>query len=137
MAPALCEMGRYADSVADWRHAIESAEGKRKMALQIEQTVAAGDLPKALADADTAAADAGDSGFILYAAAMAHAVAAERSETDPDRLRTHVSRAADLLKNAQSVGHFQERDLVESLNHDFRFKFLRQREDFQKLLSKQ
>jgi tetratricopeptide (TPR) repeat protein len=126
-ARALDRLGRHADAVQDWEHAVKLDDGSQhavlKLGRAISQAQASGSHEQALAEAETLAkgGDAPTLEGLARLCARASEVAGER----------YAVLAVKLLRQAVSAGY---RDTL-YLNEGADLAPLRQRDDFKKLLA--
>ncbi len=146
-ADALMELGRNADAVAEWERALQfpAPEGTRtyRRVWRALALARLGRYEEAVPVAEELAGRKGTEDYNLYQAACVLAVSsaqagrdAKRAEAERwERAEKYAAAAVALLRRLQSGGYFKDRSNVADLQKDKDLGPLRQRPDFQKLLS--
>jgi serine/threonine-protein kinase len=137
-AIALGQLTRHADAVKDWDRALQLAAASSGDTLRLKRALAlvrAGELTKAVAEADALTQGEKVPGGTLYDAACIYALAATRVPEDARLAEQHAARAVTQLRRAQAAGHFKEPANATQLKNDPDLNPLRQRDDFRKLLA--
>jgi tetratricopeptide (TPR) repeat protein len=155
-AIALTRLGRLPEALRDWDRALKLDNGKLHFPMLLSRA-------ETLSKARQEAVEFARSGEHARAAALAQALAAQRSLTakfcyqvaavyalafaaarkdvarpEAERARLaeeHATRALDLLKRANAAGYFKAPANLAKLKHDPDFDTLRPRDDFKRLLS--
>jgi len=145
-AEALTALGRYPDAIAAWDHAIVLAEPDQVIYMKLFRlsTLArTGEYDKALIELDPLAVQARATGASLFHTARVYALAARTAAADskqppPERDRRSgeaAERAIENLRLAQSKGYFADQAARDDLARNPDLDFLRDRDDFRKLLA--
>jgi tetratricopeptide (TPR) repeat protein len=144
---ALFDLGRDAESLAEWDRALTfPASESSRTYLQLGRArpqARLGQYQEAAALAERLAAGKGVDGFNIYAAACVFSRASESAGRDAQRpeaerrqlAERYAGGAVALLRRLQSGGYFKDRATVTDMQKDKDLDPLRQRPDFQRLLS--
>ncbi len=137
-------LGRYAEAVDDWEHILQflgpNAELERFFRVQkaldlvrADPGAAVEELQRAL-PANFADAPQPSDGEDFYNAACAYSLASA-NEQDADKRERNAARAIELLRQAQTVGYFQDAAKAANVLKDTDLDPIRNREDFRLWLS--
>jgi hypothetical protein len=142
------QLGRHADSLADWDHALEIDTWPEHRELRLQQALAlarVGDDTKATEAAGALAERQNIPGRALYDLARVYALSVAaiqsgqhkgpppRQSGRDKRVTDDTGRAIDLLRRAQKAGYFQDQANLAELQGDKDFDSLRQLEAFKEL----
>jgi serine/threonine-protein kinase len=116
-------------------HAERAAFVDQLKVIELVQLVQRGEVEKAVAEAQAFAAK-NLPGDVFYNLACVYALAAKATAADPSRAEERARRAVALLAQAEGRGYFRDRRAVEHAKKDDDLNSLRQRDDFQKFMTR-
>jgi eukaryotic-like serine/threonine-protein kinase len=145
-AIALKELDRPAEAAADWKRALELSAGQDDINVRLyrppplaylgEHAQAATEMETLLAEGKVPPVNLYVFGY-SYARCVGAAAGDIRLSSDEREMlaEQYASRAVDMLRRAQAAGYFRDPDRLDRMKTNKDFDAIRERPDFQKLVS--